>query len=48
MPKIYRPFTDHESDEIWGRMYLKLVGTIARSKTGVSTNFPLFFSSLGS
>ena len=46
MPKIYRPFTDHESDEIWGRMYLKLVGTIARSKTGLSTDFRLFFLGL--
>ena len=42
MPKIYRPFTDHESDEIWGRMYLKLVGTIAREKTNLSTDFRLF------
>ncbi len=43
MPRIYRPFTDHESDEIWGRMYLKLVGTIARSRTGLSTDFRLFY-----
>ena len=46
MPKIYRPFTDHESDEIWGRMYLKLVGTIAREKTNLSTDFRLFFLGL--
>ena len=46
MPKIYRPFTDHESDEIWGRMYLKLVGTIAREKTKLSTDFRLFFLGL--
>ena len=46
MPKTYRPFTDHESDEIWGRMYLKLVGTIAREKTTLSTDFRLFFLGL--
>ena len=46
MPKIFKPFTDHESDEIWGRMYLKLVGKIAREKTTLSTDFRLFFLGL--
>ena len=46
MPKIYRPFTDHESDEIWGRIYLKEAGTIAREKTTLSTDFRLFFLGL--
>ena len=46
MPKIYRPFTDHESDEIWGRIYLKKAGTIAREKMTLSTDFRLFFLGL--
>lgn len=46
MPKIFKPFTDHESDEIWGRMYLKPVGKIAREKTQLSTDFRLFFLGL--
>ena len=46
MPKIFKPFTDHESDEIWGRMYLKLVGKIAREKTTLSTDFRLFLLGL--
>ena len=46
MPKIYRPFTNHESDEIWGRIYLKEAGTIAREKTTLSTDFRLFFLGL--
>jgi hypothetical protein len=46
MPKIYRPFTNHESDEIWGRIYLKEAGTIAREKTTLSTDFRLFLLGL--
>jgi len=46
VPKIYRPFTDHESSEIFGRIYLKLVGVIAREKTTLSTDFRLFFLGL--
>jgi hypothetical protein len=46
MPKIYKPFSDHESDEIWGRLYLKLVGKIARENSNLGTDFRLFLLGL--
>jgi len=46
MPKIFKPFTDHESDEIWSRIYLKRIGTIAREKTTFSTDFRIFLLGL--
>ena len=46
MPKKFRPYTDHESDGIWGRIYLKPIGLIARTKTTLSTDFRLFFLGL--
>ena len=46
MPKKFRPYTDHESDGIWGRIYLKPIGLIARTKTTLSTDFRLFLLGL--
>lgn len=46
MPKKFRPYTDHESDGIWGRIYLKPIGLIARTKTILSTDFRLYFLGL--
>ena len=46
LPKKFRAYTDHESDGIWGRIYLKPIGVIARTKTTLSTDFRLYFLGL--
>lgn len=46
MPKKYKPFTDHSSDGIFARIYLKAIGTVAREKTTLSTDFRLFLLGL--
>lgn len=46
MPKIYKPFTDHTSDEIFGRVYLKLSGEIAREQMGLRLHMRLFLLGL--
>ena len=46
MPKIYRPFTDHSSDGMFARIYLRAIGTGAREKTSLSTDFRLFLLGL--
>ena len=46
MPKIYKPFTDHSSDGIFARIYLQAIGTVAREKTTLSTDFRLFLLGL--
>jgi hypothetical protein len=46
VPKKYKPFTDHSSDEIFGRVYLKLAGTIARQGNGLRLHMRLFFVGL--
>lgn len=46
MPKIYKPFTDHSSDGIFARIYLRAIGTVAREKTTLSTDFRLFLLGL--
>jgi hypothetical protein len=46
MPKIYRPFTDHSSDGMFARIYLRAIGTVAREKTSLSTDFRLFLLGL--
>jgi len=46
LPKKFRPYTDHESDGIWGRIYLKPIGLIARTRTTLSADFRLFFLGL--
>jgi len=46
MPKIYRPFTDHSSEGMFARIYLRAIGTVAREKTTLSTDFRLFLLGL--
>jgi hypothetical protein len=46
VPKIYKPFTDHTSDEIFGRVYLKLAGEIAREQLGLRLHMRLFLLGL--
>lgn len=46
MPRVYKPFTDHSSDEIFGRVYLKLAGNIAREQTGLRLHMRLFLVGL--
>lgn len=46
MPKIYKPFTDHTSDEIFGRVYLKQAGEIAREQLGLRLHMRLFLLGL--
>lgn len=46
MPKIYKPFTDHSSEGIFARIYLRAIGTVAREKTTLSTDFRLFLLGL--
>jgi len=46
MPKIYKPFTDHSSEGIFARIYLRAIGTVGREKTTLSTDFRLFFLGL--
>lgn len=46
MPRIYKPFTDHSSDGIFARIYLQAIGTVAREKTTLSTDFRLFLLGL--
>ena len=46
MPKKYVPFTDHSSDGIFARIYLRAIGTVAREKTTLSTDFRLFLLGL--
>ena len=46
VPKIYKPFTDQTSDEIFGRVYLKLSGEIAREQMGLRLHTRLFLLGL--
>lgn len=46
MPKIYKPFTDHSSTGIFARIYLQAIGTVAREKSALSTDFRLFLLGL--
>ena len=46
VPKIYKPFTDHTSDEIFGRVYLKLSGELAREQFGLRLHMRLFLLGL--
>ena len=42
MPKIYRPFTDHTSNEMFGRIYLKQAGNLSRESLEISLHMRLF------
>ncbi len=46
VPKKYQPFTDHISEEIFGRVYLKLAGTIAKQDRGLRLHMRLFLLGL--
>ena len=46
MPRKYQPFTDHTSEEIFGRVYLKLAGTIAMQERGLRLHMRLFLLGL--
>jgi hypothetical protein len=46
VPKKYKPFTDHSSDGMFARIYLRAIGTVAREKTNLSTDFRLFLLGL--
>ena len=46
MPKKYKPFTDHSSDEIFGRIYLKLSGNLAREQVELRLHMRLFLLGL--
>lgn len=46
MPKIYKPFTDHTSEEIFGRIYLKKSGEFARNSSSISLHMRLFLLGL--
>ena len=46
MPKKYKPFTDHSSDEIFGRIYLKLAGKLATEQIGLRLHMRLFLLGL--
>ena len=46
MPKKYKPFTDHSSDEIFGRIYLKLAGNLAREQLELRLHMRIFLVGL--
>jgi hypothetical protein len=46
MPKKYIPFTDHTSDGMFAKLYLRAIGTVAREKATLSTDFRLFLLGL--
>jgi hypothetical protein len=46
VPKIYKPFTDHTSNEMFGRIYLKQAGKLSRESTEISLHTRLFFLGL--
>ncbi len=46
MPKIYKPFTDHTSNEMFGRIYLKQAGNFAIEATDISLHMRLFLLGL--
>jgi hypothetical protein len=46
MPKIYKPFTDHSSDGMFAKLYLRAIGTVAREQKNLSTDFRLFLLGL--
>jgi hypothetical protein len=46
VPKKFKPFTDHSSDEIFGRIYLKLAGNFAREQVGIRLHMRLFLLGL--
>ena len=46
MPKIYKPFTDHTSNEMFGRIYLKEAGNRSRESVELSLHMRLFFLGL--
>ena len=46
MPKIYRPFTDHTSEGMFARIYLKKAGQFAREADALSLHMRLFFLGL--
>ena len=46
MPKIYKPFTDHTSNEMFGRIYLKQAGNLSRESVEISLHLRLFLLGL--
>jgi hypothetical protein len=46
VPKIYKPFTDHTSNEMFGRIYLKQAGKFARESIDISLHMRLFLLGL--
>jgi hypothetical protein len=46
VPKIYKPFTDHSSDEIFARIYLKNAGVFARQSHDLSLHMRLYLLGL--
>ena len=46
LPKIYKPFTDHTSNEMFGRIYLKKSGELAREISSLSLHMRLFLLGL--
>ena len=46
MPKIYKPFTDHTSNEMFGRIYLKQAGNLSRESVEISLQLRLFLLGL--
>jgi hypothetical protein len=46
VPKKYKPFTDHSSDGMFGRVYLKLAGKLAREEIGLRLHMRLFLVGL--
>ena len=46
MPKIYKPFTDHTSSEMFARIYLMKAGQFARESDSLSLHMRLFFLGL--
>lgn len=46
MPKIYKPFTDHSSETIFAKLFLQAIGSIARDRHTLSTDFRVFLLGL--
>jgi hypothetical protein len=46
LPRIYKPFTDHTSSEMFGRIYLMKSGEIAREISSLSLHMRLFLLGL--
>ena len=42
MPRIYKPFTEHTSEQMFARIYLKKAGQTAQTSTSLSLHMRLF------